>query len=81
MPPIEHNGQIYRVIRGSDVERDGMFLELWSAKQPERPLCEVFYSDISHTFAFACFDQEDIPLEVLEEYLRQSRSLLQPTSN
>jgi hypothetical protein len=74
------NGQCYRVVRGSDVQRDGMFLELWSAKRPEKQLCEVFYSDITQTISFACFDQEDIPLDVLEENLKQSRYLLTPTS-
>jgi hypothetical protein len=81
MTPIEHNGESYKVIRGSDVQRDGMFLELWSAKNPERLLYEVFYSDITHTYSFACFEQAVIPLEVLEEYLRQSRYLLKPNSD
>lgn len=80
MTSIEHNGQSYGVVRGSDVQRDGMFLELWSANHPEKQLCEVFYSDVTHAMAFACFDKEDIPLEVLEEYLRQSRYLLTPNS-
>ena len=48
MTPIEHNGQAYRVVRESDVQRDGILLELWSAKHPEKQLCEVFYSDITH---------------------------------
>lgn len=80
MTSIEHNGQSYGVVRGSDVQRDGMYLELWSAKHPEKQLCEVFYSDITQNMTVTCFDQEDIPLEVMEEYLSQSRYLLTPTS-
>lgn len=80
MLSIDYKGQTYRVVRGSDLQRDGMYLEMWSAKHPEKQLCEVFYSDITHTMAFACLDPEEIPLEVLEEYLRQSRHLLTPTS-
>ena len=36
MTAIEHHGQSYRGIRGSDVQRDGMFLELWSAPGARR---------------------------------------------
>ena len=80
MKAIIYNGHTYRVVRGSDLQRNGMYLELWSAKHPEKQLCEVFYLDNTHTMAFACLDPEEIPLEVLEEYLRQSRHLLTPTS-
>jgi hypothetical protein len=81
MNPIEYNGQSYGIIRGSDVQRDGMYLELWSAQNPDKQLCEVFYSDVKYTMSLACFDQEDIPIEVFEEYLRQSRYLLTPSQN
>jgi hypothetical protein len=77
--PIIHEGKIYRVVRGSDVHRDGMFLELWSAQTPETQLFEVFYSDVTNKMEFVCFKQEDVPIEVVEEYLRQARFLLTPT--
>ena len=62
MKPIIYNGHTYRVVRGSDLQHDGMYLELWSAKHPEKQLCEVFYSDITLSMAFACLDPEEIPL-------------------
>ena len=78
MNPIEHNGRLFSLVRGSDLQRDGMFLELWSAQNPRRQLCEVFYSDVTHTMSFSCFVQDDIPFEVMEQYLKQSRYLLTP---
>jgi hypothetical protein len=76
MNPIEHNGRRYGVIRGSDIQRDGMYLELWSASRPDVQLFEVFYSDVTHQMQFASFSQEDVPIEVVEEFLRRARTLL-----
>ncbi len=41
---IEHQDRRFSVVRGSDVERDGMFLELAEAGS-SFPLIEAFYSD------------------------------------
>ncbi len=38
----------YSLLRGSDVQRDGMYLELYAAASPDgAPLAEWFYSDIT----------------------------------
>jgi len=81
MPPIIHKGRHYRVVRGSDVERDGMFLELWSAERPDHQLFEAFYSDATGEMHFASFLDEDVPFEVIEEFTKQARHLLTPTTD
>jgi hypothetical protein len=80
MSPVEYHGRQYKVVRGSDVQRDGMYLELWSATNPDVQLFEVFYSDVTHNLIFSAFSQEDVPIEVLEEFMRQARWLLTPTT-
>ena len=81
MPPIVHKGRSYRVVRGSDVERDGMFLELWSSERPDHQLFEAFYSDATGEMHFASFLNEEVSLEVIEEFTKQARHLLSPTKN
>jgi len=39
------DGREYVVFMGSDLERDGMFLELHLATDRGRPMAECFYSD------------------------------------
>ena len=81
MSPIIHRDRHYRVVRGSDVQRDGVFLELWSAIHPDRQLFEAFYSDATGEMYFASFSDEDVPFEVLEEFTKQARYFLTPTTN
>ncbi|MFC5568449.1 hypothetical protein ACFPN1_00005 [Lysobacter yangpyeongensis] len=60
----------YKFLRGSDINRDGMYLELSVAG--ESPLAEVFYSDTSAEFYVTCYAQ-DIPLNALEELIQRAR--------
>ena len=76
MIPIAHNGKQYGVVRGSDIQRDGMYLELWSAESISVQLYEVFYSDVTNEMQFASFTNADVPIEVVEEFLSQARFLL-----
>jgi hypothetical protein len=51
---------------GSDVQRDGMFLELSDGVIEHALLAEVFYADANGQMTLATFDNGSIPLEVVE---------------
>ncbi|QBH97706.1 hypothetical protein EKN56_15615 [Limnobaculum zhutongyuii] len=68
----------YQFIRGSDVQRDGMYLEVNIANSnPLIQVAEVFYSDITSEFTFNCWES-NVPLEIIETLIRQSKLLLPP---
>lgn len=68
----------YELSRGSDIVRDGMYLELTMANtDPVLQLAEVFYSDVTHHFTLTCFEP-NIPLEVIETLIEQAKKLLPP---
>lgn len=49
----------FELRRGSDVIRDGMYLELSiSGTSPLRQVAEVFYSDITHEFFLTCYEEK-----------------------
>lgn len=69
----------YHLSRGSDVIRDGMFLELSEAgTAPLKQIAEVFYSDVTHEFSFSCYEG-GIPLEEIEKLIHEAKKLLPPT--
>lgn len=73
-----YNGIEYELTRGSDIVRDGMFLELTMAKtNPVLQLAEVFYSDVTHQFTVTCYEP-NISLEVIETLIEQAKKLLPP---
>ncbi|HCR4096803.1 TPA: hypothetical protein OOF48_001974 [Providencia rettgeri] len=73
-----HDGVEYKLARGSDIVRDGMYLELTMANtDPVLQLAEVFYSDVTHQFTLTCFEP-NIPLEVIETLIEQAKKLLPP---
>ncbi|MEY1161169.1 hypothetical protein [Providencia manganoxydans] len=75
---MTHNDTEYELTRGSDIVRDGMFLELTVANtNPILQLAEVFYSDVTHQFTLTCFEP-NIPLEVIETLIEQAKKLLIP---
>jgi hypothetical protein len=55
-------GRNFETIMGSDVQRDGMFLELREASGKD--CAEVFYNDLTHEFTVTTFVQS-LPLEAL----------------
>ncbi|WP_285315577.1 hypothetical protein [Providencia rettgeri] len=66
----------YELSRGSNIVRDGMYLELTMANSdPVLQLAEVFYSDVTHQFSLTCFEP-NIPLEVIETLIEQAKKLL-----
>ncbi|MCU6391085.1 MULTISPECIES: hypothetical protein [Enterobacter] len=68
----------FELRRGSDVIRDGMYLELSiSGTSPLRQVAEVFYSDITHEFFLTCYE-EKIPLEAVEKLISVAKTSLPP---
>lgn len=70
----------YKLTRGSDIIRDGMFLELTEAgTSPVRQIAEVFYSDITHEFFLTCYEQ-NVPLEAIEKLISEAKKSLPPVA-
>lgn len=73
-----NNDTEYELSRGSDIVRDGMYLELTMANtEPVLQIAEVFYSDVTHQFSLTCYEP-NIPLSVIENLIEQSKKLLPP---
>ena len=49
---------------------------VWSARHPDVQLFEIFYSDADRKMQFASFSREDVPVEVVAEFLRLAQRLL-----
>ncbi|HHN8401953.1 TPA: hypothetical protein ACRRXZ_000437 [Morganella morganii] len=63
---IEENGTRYEIIRGSDVVREGMYLELrLPDTYPVKQLAEIFYSDVTHEFSISIF-ADNLSLSIIE---------------
>lgn len=55
----------YRYLVGSDVERDGMYVEVFLHSDDTNALIEIFYSDQTHEMTISLFER-DLPTEVVE---------------
>ena len=72
--------QQYSFTRGSDVDRDGMFLEADVVGEGgKRTVAEVFYSDATGQFFLTCFE-ENVPLELVEYLIEEGRKWLPPST-
>jgi len=71
---LEHDNLFHSTVRGSDVNRDGMFLEL---KRAGNTVAEVFFDDNTRKFAVSLF-AENLPLNVLEKFFEEARVCLVP---
>lgn len=70
----------YTYVMGSDLMRDGMYLELEVADAPIEkgpPLAKVFYSDVDGSMTFTSW-APDLPLEVVEWLIQEARRRLPP---
>ena len=73
-------GVEYSFTRGSDVVRDGMFVEADVIGAPKRrTVAEVFYSDETGQYFVSCFE-EGVPVELIEYLISEGRQLLPPTA-
>ena len=77
---IEHSGHRYHMIMGSDLERDGMFLELIVDGHSEAPPLEMFYSDVTGTFTLNTLQTASIPLEIIEHFIQEGAPLSSASS-
>lgn len=62
---VSIGGLSYTMPRGSDVDRDSLYLELFESSLDCPSLAEAFYSDQAHTMVFTAF-RKDLPLETVE---------------
>jgi len=67
----------YRTVCGSDVQRDGMYLELIDESTGDE-VAEVFYSDTTHEMTISVFKPE-LPLRVVELLIERAKHDLPPT--
>lgn len=75
---IQHNGINYELLWCSDIDRDGMYMELNRLHNNSRKLvAEVFYSDVTHEFTFSCF-VENMPLDLIELLIEKAKETLPP---
>lgn len=66
----------YELTRGSDIHRDGMYLELSEAgTSPLRQIAEIFYSDVTHKFFLTCYE-ENVPLVMIEKLISEAQKSL-----
>ena len=73
------NGREYSLIRGSDIERNGMYLELYDAPEPNgNPIAEWFYSDTDGSLSFTPY-RDEISDSALAWFRKEAARLLPPT--
>ena len=72
---VEIGGQIYYCLLGSDVIRDGMYLELSESSGEE--ILEIFYSDQTGFMTLTAL-KENIPVEAVEWLIEQAKTKLLP---
>jgi hypothetical protein len=59
----------YEIIRATDVDRDGIGIELWD-RDRDKLIMEVFRHDDKKELIFSC-DKGEIPLEVVDRFLKE----------
>lgn len=72
---MKHGGKEYRYIMGSDVIRDGMYIEVSDQPDNADAVIEIFFSDISYDMVVTLF-KPNVPLEVLEWAISVARQRL-----
>ncbi|MEO1151196.1 MAG: hypothetical protein AAFW83_09445 [Pseudomonadota bacterium] len=73
--PLKRKDKEYRYIRGSDVVRDGMYIEVSDQQNEAEAIIEIFYSDVSHEMSVTLF-KPDVPLELIEWAISVARKRL-----
>ncbi len=65
----------YQFLMGSDIERNGMFMEMLDTSGA--CVAEVFYSDITHRMVVT-LGRPGLPIEAVQELLSRARLKLPP---
>lgn len=76
---MEIEGKRYEFVIASDLNRDGIGLECTLAGAPTELLLEAFCHDPSGRLTFESF-QGQLPLELVEVFVRMARQRLPPAS-
>ena len=72
---MTQNTNGYQFLMGSDIVRDGMFMEMLDANGV--CVAEVFYSDVTGKMVVT-LDQNELPIEAVQELLSRARLKLPP---
>ena len=72
---MKHDGREYAYVVGSDVIRDGMYVEVGDGPDGANAILEIFYSDASHKMTVTLY-RPDVPLEVVEWAISIARERL-----
>lgn len=68
----------YEILLGSDVIRDGMYLEASIPRPGTRDqVLEIFYSDIDGGFTIS-YCKDDLPMELVEYMIVNAKTALPP---
>jgi hypothetical protein len=74
---MTHIDPPYRLLLGSDVERDGVFVELDREEGGRRAiLLEVFCSDVDGSLTFTAYEPCEVPFAVVEQFVARARAEL-----
>lgn len=76
---IEVNARRFQFVRGSDIHRDGMYLELLDV-DAQTTVAEVFYADATKALTFSAYER-DLPLEAIEALIDRGKKLLTPSTS
>ncbi len=75
---VKFNGVEYEILRGSDVIRDGMYLEASISRPDTRDqVLEIFYSDTKGNFTIS-YCKYDLPMELVEYMIINAKTALPP---
>jgi len=79
MPPVEFEGKQYYLVMGSDVIRDGMWLEFYGQTDGDAGVLvlTVFYSNADGRMSLTAYET-DLPLQMVEWFIARARELLPP---
>lgn len=68
-------GSGHQFLMGSDIQRDGMFMEMLDASGA--CVAEVFYSDVTGRMVVT-LERQELPIEAVEELLSRAKLQLPP---
>ena len=75
---VKYDGVEYEMIRASDIDQDGMWLEFYDNSGSESVhILSAFWSDKNGSFIFHSYRQE-LPFEVVETFVKNAREALPP---
>lgn len=75
--PLSLKDNVYTYTVGSDVQRDGMYLEVSDDPKGRSVLLEIFYSDRTREMTISVFSR-DVPLEAVEWAISAAKKRLPP---